>query len=134
MSGVDIRASHRRATTLRFSRGDKFSPLLTSVCDADRYSHETNPFAREKTDRRSPETNPKSSQPFRELQRACERTRKHAVFREKRDARRVVRIIRDTVDGCIKSFTYPSCDPALTARFVNTRLVIRLSPISMDTA
>jgi hypothetical protein len=65
------------------------------------------------------------------LASARENTR---FFREKRDAGRVVRIIRDTVDGCIKSFTYPSCDPALTARFVNTRLVIRLSPISMDTA
>jgi len=81
--GLVIRASNRRSITNLFSRDDKFSPLLTNVCDGDRYSHETNPFAREKTDRRSPETNPKSSQPLRELQRACERAKKHAIFQGK---------------------------------------------------
>jgi hypothetical protein len=36
------------------------------------------------------------------------------------------------IKGCIKRFTYPSCDPALNARAVNTRLVIRLSSALID--
>jgi len=74
-----------------------------------------------------------ASQADRDFEPRCDTARIPVFQRREREKSLRREYSRDLV-ACRKSFTYPSCDPALNARPVNIRLVIRLSPISMDTA
>jgi hypothetical protein len=74
-----------------------------------------------------------ASQADRDFEPRCD-TARIPIFQRRKRKKSLRRQYSRHLVACRKNFTYPSCDPALNAGFVNIRLVIRLSPISMDTA